>query len=195
VSEITRANQTERVPAVREHLGRFAALEAMLAGMIHGQCLNYEDLGNGYVSFNRRYMYGALTWCTENYAKISEQIRELMGGGVFMMPADITVMHDGELRETFENYWSSSSHSAVDRVKVFKLAWDMLGSEFASRHWQYERFYAGPPYVVRDHSFREAPWAEFRARVQTLLNSYGVPEAAGVSDIREPSLKVAAVGA
>jgi 4-hydroxyphenylacetate 3-monooxygenase len=62
-------------------------------------------------------------------------------------------------------------------MKVFKLAWDMLGSEFASRHWQYERFYAGPPYVVRDHSFREAPWAEFRARVTSLLDSYDVPEA------------------
>jgi 4-hydroxyphenylacetate 3-monooxygenase len=174
-SEITRVNQSDRIPAVKEQLGRLAALEGMLAGMIYGQCLNHEDLGNGYVSFNRRYMYGALTWCTENYAKIADQIRELMGGGVFMMPANISVMHDDKLREIFENYWSSSAHSAVQRTKVFKLAWDMLGSEFASRHWQYERFYAGPPYVVRDHSYREAPWAAFRERVEGLLSTYDVP--------------------
>jgi 4-hydroxyphenylacetate 3-monooxygenase len=174
---------------VKAQLGRLAALEGMLAGMIYGQCMNHEDLGNGFVSFNRRYMYGALTWCTENYAKIADQIRELMGGGIFMMPANITVMHDSDLRDTFESYWGSSAHSAVQRMKVFKLAWDMLGSEFASRHWQYERFYAGPPYVVRDHSFREAPWAEFRARVTSLLDSYDVPVAS--TDANDQPLAVA----
>jgi 4-hydroxyphenylacetate 3-monooxygenase len=51
----------------------------------------------------------------------------------------------------------------------------MLGSEFASRHWQYERFYAGPPYVVRDHSFREAPWQELRDNVDALMKTYGLP--------------------
>jgi 4-hydroxyphenylacetate 3-monooxygenase len=50
-----------------------------------------------------------------------------------------------------------------------------LGSEFGSRHWQYERFYAGPPYVVRDHSFREAPWEEFRSSVEAVMQTYDVP--------------------
>jgi len=62
-------------------------MEAMLAGMIYGQCMNHEDLGNGFVAFNRRYMYGALSWCTENYADICDKIRELMGSGIFLMPA------------------------------------------------------------------------------------------------------------
>ncbi len=176
-AEIASVTQTEKVPAVRERLGRLAALEAMIAGMVHGQQMNFEDLGNGYVSFNRRYMYGALSWCTENYAAIADDIRELMGGGVFLMPADISVMHDPELRRQFEEYWSSSTQGALPRIKLMKLAWDMLGSEFASRHWQYERFYGGPPYVVRDHSHREAPWAEFRGRVTDLMASYDVPEA------------------
>jgi 4-hydroxyphenylacetate 3-monooxygenase len=176
-AEIASTTQTDKIPAVRERLGRLAALEAMIAGMVHGQLMNLEDLGNGYVSFNRRYMYGALSWCTENYAQIADDIRELMGGGVFLMPANISVMHDPTMRQTFEENWSSSTQGALDRIKLMKLAWDMLGSEFASRHWQYERFYGGPPYVIRDHSFREAPWAEFRQRVTSIMASYGVPEA------------------
>lgn len=174
-SEVARVSQTERIPAVREHLGRFAALEAMIAGMIHGQCQNHETLGNGYVSINRRYMYGALTWCTENYAEIVDKMRELMGGSVFMLPADVSVMNDEGLKSTFDAYWGTETYSATHRLKVFKLAWDMLGSEFASRHWQYERFYAGPPYVVRDHSFREAPWQELRDNVDALMKTYGLP--------------------
>ena len=36
-----------------------------------------------------------------------------------------------------------------NRVKFFKLAWDAVGSEFASRHTQYEMFYAGASFVTK----------------------------------------------
>ena len=36
-----------------------------------------------------------------------------------------------------------------DRVKLLKLAWDAVGSEFAGRHDQYEKFYAGAPFIVK----------------------------------------------
>lgn len=176
-SRIAQANSADRIPAVRDTLGRLAALEGMLAGMIYGQSLDHEDLGNGYVSFNRRYMYGALTWCTENYAQICAAVRELMGAGVFLMPADASVMADPVLRATFEDMWSTANHTALHRMKLFKLAWDLLGSEFGARHEQYEKFYAGPPYVVRDHSFREAPWAKFQKIVDDLMGTYDLPAA------------------
>jgi 4-hydroxyphenylacetate 3-monooxygenase len=44
--------------------------------------------------------------------------------------------------------------SSEGRVKFFKLAWDAVGSEFASRHTQYEMFYAGATFVTKGHSFR-----------------------------------------
>ena len=174
-SKIARAGNLDRVPAVRETLGRLAAMEAMLAGMIHGQCLDHEDLGNGYVAFNRRYMYGALSWCTESYQEICEKVRELMGAGVFLMPADTSFLADPALRRTFDQYWATENASAVERLKLFRLAWDLLGSEFGARHGQYEKFYAGPSFVVRDHSYRECPWPRFDGIVDRLLASYDEP--------------------
>jgi 4-hydroxyphenylacetate 3-monooxygenase len=47
----------------------------------------------------------------------------------------------------------------------------MVGSEFAGRQIQYEKFYAGPSFIQRGHSYREAPWNEFHAVVDTLLNN------------------------
>src|SRR5260221_10853618 len=152
-SKIAAAGNLAKVPAVRETLGRLAAMEAMLAGMIHGQSMNHEDLGNGYVAFNRRYVYGALSWCTESYAEICEKLRELMGSGIFLMPAHESFLGDRELRRQFDAYWATASCSAIDRLKLFRLAWDLLGSEFAARHGQYEKFYAGPSFVVRDHTY------------------------------------------
>ena len=54
-------------------------------------------------------------------------------------------------------------------MKLFKLAWDLVGSEFAGRHQQYEKFYAGASFIIRNHSFREAPWDDFHAVVDGQL--------------------------
>jgi len=181
-SKIAQASGSHEIPAVREVLGRLCALEAALGGMIAGQIQDAEDwpvVGNeGFKTFNRRYMYAALNWCTESHSSIIEALRELCGGGIFQMPADITVMHDPKLRAQFEQYWQTPQLAAVERMKLYKLAWDLIGSEFAGRHLQYEKFYAGASFIVRNHNYREAPWDGYHKVVEDLMAGYDVPEAA-----------------
>jgi len=101
-------------------------------------------------------MYAALEWCTQNYSQFVDELRELCGGGVFQMPANISVMNDPALaRGISRRFWQTPQCDAITRMKLFKLAWDMVGSEFAGRHQQYEKFYAGAPFIVRNHAFRE----------------------------------------
>ena len=176
-SRVTQASGADQIPAVRETLGRLSALEATLGGMIAGQIQDAEDWPTGYKTFNRRYMYAALNWCTEGHSAIIDILRELCGGGVFQMPADISVMNDPEMRADFETYWQTPQIGAVDRMKLFKLAWDLVGSEFAGRHAQYEKFYAGASFIIRNHNFREAPWEHYHKVVDGLMASYGIPEA------------------
>ena len=175
-SKIAHASGANEVPAVREVLGRFAALEATLGGMIAGQIQDAEDWPEGCKTFNRRYMYAALNWCTESHSQIIDALRELMGGGIFQMPADSSVMHEPKLKELFETYWQTPQLGALERMKLYKLAWDLIGSEFAGRHLQYEKFYAGASFIVRNHSFREAPWAQFHQVVDDLMASYDIPQ-------------------
>jgi 4-hydroxyphenylacetate 3-monooxygenase len=182
-SKIAHASGANEVPAVREVLGRFAALEAALGGMIAGQIQDAEDWPSGFKTFNRRYMYAALNWCTESHSQIIDALRELCGGGVFQMPADVTVMHDPKLRKMFETYWQTPQLGALERMKLYKLAWDLIGSEFAGRHLQYEKFYAGASFIVRNHSFREAPWEGFHRVVDDLMSTYEVP--AALNPLRE----------
>jgi 4-hydroxyphenylacetate 3-monooxygenase len=174
-SKIAQASGANEIPAVREVLGRFSALEAALGGMIAGQIQDAEDWPKGFKTFNRRYMYAALNWCTESHSQIIDALRELCGGGIFQMPADITVMHDDKLKAQFETYWQTPQLGAVERMKLYKLAWDLIGSEFAGRHLQYEKFYAGASFIVRNHNFREAPWDQYHKVVEDLMASYGVP--------------------
>ena len=178
LSKIAQSSGNDQIPAVRDMLGHMAALEATIGGLVHGQLDAYESWPEGYVCFNRRFMYAALNWCTENHSSIIEMLRELTGGSVFQMPADISVMQDAGLKKQFEDFWATPFMTSLERMKLFRLAWDLVGSEFAGRHTQYEKFYAGPYFVVRNHSFREAPWDEFHAIVDGLLDQMDIPEAA-----------------
>jgi 4-hydroxyphenylacetate 3-monooxygenase len=180
-SRIAQASGADQIPAVRETLGRLAALEASLGGMIAGQIQDAENWPAGYATYNRRYMYAALNFCTEGHSAIIDVVRELCGGGVFQMPADISVMHDSELREQFETYWQTPQMGAVARMKLFKLAWDLIGSEFAGRHLQYEKFYAGASFIIRNHNHREAPWDRYHALVEEAMAAYDIPAAPGAS--------------
>jgi 4-hydroxyphenylacetate 3-monooxygenase len=174
-SRITQANGIDKVPAVRETLGRLAAWEATIGGLVQGQIEAFEEWPEGYATPNRRIMYAALNWCQEHHTEIVDTLRTLLGGIPLLMPASIDVMTDPALADTFARWWKTPSIEAVDRYKLYKLAWDIVGSEFAGRHMLYEKFYAGNSLIVRNQSDREAPWERFHGIVDGLLDSVVTP--------------------
>ncbi len=175
----TEMNNVLQVPAVRETLSKLAVAEAGLKGMIAGQ-IEDADRFREHLSVNKRELYSALNWCTNNYYQITETVRELLGAGPFQMPADISALENPALRETFDKYWTAGEATAVDRLKFMKLAWDYLGSDFAGRHTQYERFYAGPQFVHAFYNFNNCPWDERKAQVDALMADMHIPELATV---------------
>ncbi|AZG08305.1 hypothetical protein EGT29_10635 [Pigmentiphaga sp. H8] len=175
-SRITQATGADQVPAVKEAIGRLAALEGMLGGTIQGQIHAAEDYPDGgWKCFNRRHVYAALNWCTETYSEIVDKVRELCGGGVFQMPANISVLEDEELAARFAANWDTPQLGHIERMKLFKLAWDIVGSEFAGRHQQYEKFYAGASFIVRNYSYVHADWGQLHGMVDGFMETYGVP--------------------
>jgi 4-hydroxyphenylacetate 3-monooxygenase len=174
-SKIVDMNSARNVPAVQFTLGRLAAMLFALEAMVMGQISEGEEQVPGFLTPNRRYVYGALHWCTNNYAEICDTVRELIGAGVFQMPADASVLEDEKLRQTFEAYWSVPGQPASDRMKLLNLAWDLLGSDFAGRHMQYEKFYAGPAFAMNSYSYGDAPWGEWAGSVDELLAGIGNP--------------------
>ncbi|QCI66591.1 4-hydroxyphenylacetate 3-hydroxylase family protein [Phreatobacter stygius] len=168
-SRIAQSTGADQVPAVRETLGRLASLEALLEGLVAGQIQACEEWpAPGYVTYNRRIMYAALNWGVENYSSIVDCVRELCGGGVLQMPADGSVLDDAWLADRFTTFWRTPQMDAMSRMKLFKLAWDIIGSEFAGRHLQYEKFFPGASFVVRNHNYREAPWDKFHGLVDEI---------------------------
>ena len=170
-SRTCNANGVDKNPAIRETLGRLAALEAIISGLVHGQIDAYEDWPDGFVTPNRRIMYATLNWCQENHSKVVDTLRSLMGGVPLQIPARSDVQDDAELNDKFERWWATPNIGAADRMKLYKLGWDLTGSEFAGRHTLYEKFYAGNSTLVRNSCDREAPWDYFHGIVERALQS------------------------
>ena len=72
------------------------------------------------------------------------EILQLLGSSSFMLtPSEADF--NGPLAGHIEQYLTTDTTSARDRVKLFRLAWDVAGSSFGSRQVLYERFFASDP--------------------------------------------------
>ena len=193
-SRIAHATGADQVPAVRETLGKMAAVESTIGGLVHGQINAFESWPQGYVCFNRRFMYAGLDWCTQNYSAFIDQLRELCGGGVFQMPADISVLDDPALAEQFATYWQTPQaerrhpHEAVQaRLGHGRLR--VRGPSPAIRE-----VLPSASFIIRNHSYRETDWSEFNKLVEDLMATYDcreVEEPASASARRDAGLPAA----
>ncbi|MEP7350247.1 MAG: 4-hydroxyphenylacetate 3-hydroxylase C-terminal domain-containing protein [Sphingorhabdus sp.] len=86
-----------------------------------------------------------------------------------------------EIASLIERTQQSSAASAVDKVKFYKLAWDAVGSEFASRHQHYEMFFTGASFVIKGRAFRFYDWDAAGTLVNEILNGYDLADELGDS--------------
>ncbi len=95
---------------------------------------------------------------------------------MIMLPSSVRDFDNPELAHLIGKTQQSPAANAQDKVKFYKLAWDAVGSEFASRHAQYEMFYAGASFVVKGHAFRTYDWAGAGALLDRMLASYDLAD-------------------
>jgi 4-hydroxyphenylacetate 3-monooxygenase len=171
---IAEANGIVAFPQVRESLGQIAAEVGLVDGLLHGMEAKGQRAGRYFVP-DRHLLYSAQTLTQQFYPKLIAAIRELAGGGLIMLPSSIADFDDPLLAGLIHKTQKSPVFAPQERVKFFKLAWDALGSEFASRHVQYEMFYAGASFVTRGHSYRTFDWAKCTSMVDGLMASYPTP--------------------
>jgi 4-hydroxyphenylacetate 3-monooxygenase len=171
---IAEANGVIGFPQVRDTLGQIAAEVGLVDGLLHGMEAKGSQVGAYYVP-DRHLLYSAQTLTQQLYPKVITTIRELAGGGLIMLPSSAADFDNPLLAGLIHKTQKSPAFAPEERVKFFKLAWDALGSEFASRHVQYEMFYAGAAFVTRGHSYRTFDWAKCKGLVDTLMASYPTP--------------------
>jgi 4-hydroxyphenylacetate 3-monooxygenase len=180
VQKVAEANGIAQIPAVRERLAVIAVRLGVLEGLIRGQEVEPHVVDNGYLCQNKQTMYATMAWSSEEYPHIVENVRELLGSAPFQMPADVSALADPAASEIFSEFTMLEGEALDERYKLMKLAWDLVGSEFANRHLQYEMFYAGPKHVTRGRASHFFGWPVAIAAAERALSEYQVerPEVA-----------------
>ncbi|WP_330173530.1 4-hydroxyphenylacetate 3-monooxygenase [Streptomyces sp. NBC_01498] len=181
---LTKSNGTHQLPPVTQAVGRLLGMVAQAKAFVLAAEASYEEVDEGRggvmpgkdISLAQRIMAGEL------YPRAVQEIKLLAGGGVIQLPASGEDLLHPELGPLVRRYTGAAGRPAEDRVKLLKLAWDALGSEFASRHDQYERFYHGAPHVYLTQQAWEGDTASCERLAQSCLDGYalgGDPEGTG----------------
>ena len=77
------------------------------------------------------------------FQRASEIIRIMGAGGLFMVPSFADL--EGEIAADVEKYYQAANADSRSRIKLFRLAYDAVLSNFAGRQQLYERYFAGDP--------------------------------------------------
>ena len=104
---------------------------------------------------------------TTAYPRMAE-ILQLLGSSSFMITpteADFRT----PLAPDIDQYLATEGANARERVKLFRLAWDIAGSAFGSRQVLYERFFASDPLTRARFLGAIYPKAEIMKRVTDFL--------------------------
>lgn len=105
----------------------------------HGAVLPHLDYGLAYRWF-----------MTVGYPRVREIIMQDLGSGLIYLPSSAADFQSPQVRPYLDRYVrGSGGMEAVERVKLMKLIWDSIGSEFGGRHELYERNYSGNHEGVR----------------------------------------------
>ena len=127
---------------------------------------------DGYVQPNLNSATAYRVFAPMAYNRIKELIERHIASGLIYLPSSAKDFANPEIAAMIEKTQQSPAANSHDRVKFYKLAWDAVGSEFGSRHHQYEMFYAGATFVTKGHSFRTYDWGKAGGIVQSMLDSY-----------------------
>jgi 4-hydroxyphenylacetate 3-monooxygenase len=177
--KITMMNRADRLPSVQEKLADLASLAALVEGMVLAAENTCEIDEFGVARPHPRFVYAPMCLQTEIYPRALDILRDLSGGAIVALPSSYRELVEEDTREDMRRYLGTTGVCAIDRVKLMKLAWDIVGSEFAGRHLQYEMFYAGASFVTKGYAYRNYGYGESIARVDDFLATCQLPNNTG----------------
>jgi|SRR5579875_376163 len=109
-------------------------------------------------------LFATLCW-----SAVKEIFELYLGGSPLVAPSSYQDFLNPELRPLIDRYYRGSDTSAEERIKLFKLIWDSIGTEFGGRHELYERNYSGNNEQIRLDLVRFAGFRGLMSRFSNLV--------------------------
>ena len=137
------ANGTDDFRGTQAALGEVIAWRNLLWAMTAAMSLDPQPGPGGSVIPKLEYASTVRLFSTMAWPRVKEIFETILGGSPIVTPSSHKDFQHPELRPLLDRYYRGSDSSAEQRVKLFKLIWDAIGTEFGGRHEIYERNYSG----------------------------------------------------
>ena len=90
-------------------------------------------------------------WYPDAYARVVAIVEQLAAGGLMLTPTEEDFA--GPLAGDIDKYFQGANIDARKKVRLFRLAWDLIGTQFGSRQTLYERFFNGDAVQLRQRRY------------------------------------------
>jgi 4-hydroxyphenylacetate 3-monooxygenase, oxygenase component len=122
----------------------------------------------GTMTPDRRPLMAAMSYFPKIYPRFVEIIQLIGASGLVSIPraTDFDSENGSELRK----YLQSADRDGYEKVKLFRLAWDLSLSGFAGRQVLYERFFFGDPIRLESGLFKDYDRSDFVGLVNDFMN-------------------------
>jgi 4-hydroxyphenylacetate 3-monooxygenase len=129
---------------VQSQVGEILAYRNLFWALTEAMARNTTPWTPGYVSPNLESGLAYRVASNLAWTKIKEIIENVLASALIYLPSHANDFRVPEVRAMLDPYVrGSNGYSAEERVKLMKLMWDAVGTEFGSRHGLYERNYFG----------------------------------------------------
>jgi 4-hydroxyphenylacetate 3-monooxygenase len=108
------------------------------------------------------------------YPRMIEILQLIASSGLMTTPTERDLATP-EIAGDIERYYQGATLMGHERVRLFRLAWDLACSSFAGRQVLYERFFAGDRNVLMANRFTSYDRGDAVGRVRALLAKSAPP--------------------
>src|SRR5262250_957277 len=135
---------------VQAQVGEVLAWRNMFWGLTDAMARTVTPWTPGYVLPNLDYGLAYRVASNFVYPRLSEIIQNCLASALIYLPSHASDFKNAEIRKYLDQFVrGSNGYSSIDRVKLMKLMWDAIGTEFGGRHELYERNYFGNHESIR----------------------------------------------
>lgn len=102
------------------------------------------------------------------YPRFVEIIQIIGAGGMITLPTE-NAFQSATIKADLDQYLQGATKNAEDRVKIFRLAWDLTMSSFGTRQTQYERYFFGDPISLSSELYKTYPKQQYIENINSFL--------------------------
>jgi 4-hydroxyphenylacetate 3-monooxygenase len=129
---------------VQSRVGEVLAWRNLFWAITDAMARTPDPWNDGTVLPKLEYGLSYRVFATVAYPRIKEIIQQDLGSALVYLNSHAVDFKNPDMRPMLDRFVrGSNGYDSVERVKLMKLIWDAVGTEFGGRHELYERNYAG----------------------------------------------------